>query len=254
MKKTERTHSPDTFYSYLDKIFNQRKQNNPSYSIRAFARDLEVDQSLLSKFLRKKTEFNWKTMEQCLEKLAASDEVFRYFQTVKHNFTSDFLELEESAISVLGGWKYWAVIEFFKIDSAPTYEKVAQRFGIELSEVEDIISTLIELEFIDYKDGHYQILKPNNSWLNNTKTTQARKKFQKSVTELSLRSIDDVPFELRHHCSLTVSIDKNRIPEFKQKLDALLVEFGKFTHKNDEINEVYQLNLGFFPLTVPESE
>lgn len=246
--------SNDTFFSYLERIFLQRQKSNPSYSIRAYARDLGVDQSLLSKFLRKKAEFNWKTVEQCLHRLSAPEEVFEYFKTLRHNFTSDFQLLEESAMNILGGWKYWAVIEFFKINPSPTYEIIAQRFGLDTTEAEDIVLTLIKLEFIEFQDGLYKILKPNNSWLNNTKTTQARRKLQRKFFELSLKSIDNVSVDLRHHCSLTVALDSGRIPEFKEKLNSLLIEFSKYSQKNSEINEVYQLTLGFFPLTVPESE
>jgi hypothetical protein len=42
----------DPFSDFITKKFNEKRQRNPSYSIRAFAKFLEVDQSSLSKAIK----------------------------------------------------------------------------------------------------------------------------------------------------------------------------------------------------------
>jgi DNA-binding MarR family transcriptional regulator len=238
-----------TFQNYLIKEYQRRKKNNSSYSLRAFARDLDIDQSLLSKSLKGTKDFNWKTIEDCLKILSAPPEVMAYFKEKKHNFTSDFSPLEESIILAMSDWKYWAILEFFKIDESPTPEKIAKKFKLPIKEVINILTILENLEFIKQVKGKYKLLKPNNSWVDNKNTSNARKELQKKLALKSYESIDQISVDKRHHCSLTVAIDKEKIPEFKEKINSFVAKFGKFSQKKSEIDEVYQLSVGFFPLT-----
>jgi len=54
---------------------------------------------------------------------------------------------------------------------------------------------------------------------------------------------------LREHGSLTVAINKKRMPEFKEKLRIFRMEIGDFLQEDGEFDEVYQFTCSLFPLT-----
>ena len=55
----------------------------------------------------------------------------------------------------------------------------------------------------------------------------------------------------RPYLALTIAIDKERLPEFKEKLKAIRYELADFFQPegNSNLNEVYQLTMALFPLT-----
>lgn len=239
----------ESFTNYLEQEYHQRKGQNASYSWRAFARHLGVDQSTLSKCLKGDREFSWPTIEQCLQKLSASEEVINRFKEEREILFSDYSELEEDMFAALADWKYWAILEYLKMDKAPSDNKLAERFHLELEEVEKIISKLIKLGFIRKDPQEYKLLKPNNTWVDNVKTSCARKELQKKLSKLSLAAIDEVEVDSRYHGSLTVAIDKDKLPLVKEKISAFQADIGQFLQKKSNLNEVYQLTISFFPLT-----
>jgi uncharacterized protein (TIGR02147 family) len=239
----------ESFTNYLEQEYLQRKGQNASYSWRAFVRHLGVDQSTLSKCLKGDREFSWPTIEQCLQKLSAPNEVINRFKEEREILFSDYTELEEDHFAALADWKYWAILEYLKMDKSPSDCKLAERFHIEVEEVEKILLKLSKLGFIRKDDEEYKLLKPNNTWVDNAKTSCARKELQRKLAKLSQAAIDEVEVDSRYHGSLTVAIDKDKLPLIKEKISAFQAEIGQFLQKKSNLNEVYQLTISFFPLT-----
>lgn len=237
------------FATYLEKEFLERKGRNPSYSLRAFAKLLGIDQSTLSKYFTGSRDMSWSIRHQCLEKLGASESIIAQFAEERRTLLSEYIELEESLLEMVGDWKCWGVLEYFKIDNNATAEFLAQRFHVSLEEMESIITQLIKLGFIQRDQNTFKLLRPNNSWVDGSKTSDARKMLQKKLTMLSLLAIDEVAIDSRYHGSLTVAVDKKRLPEIKKKIMAFQSELGQYIQKRSSMNEVYQLTLSFFPLT-----
>ncbi|WPU67083.1 TIGR02147 family protein [Peredibacter starrii] len=237
------------FAAYLEKEFLERRNRNPSYSLRAFAKLLGVDQSTLSKFFNGARDLSWTIRTQCLERLGASETVIAQFEEERRTLLSEYTELEESLMTVIGDWRFWGVLEYLKIDNKCSVEFLANRFHIPVEDMQGILEQLLKLGFISQDQNVYKLLKPNNSWVDGSKTSEARKMLQKRLSQLSYDAIDKVGIESRYHGSLTVAVDKNRLPEIKDKIMAFQAELGQYIQKKSSLNEVYQLTVSFFPLT-----
>lgn len=237
------------FSNLLQQEYNNRKKRNPSYSLRAFSKLLGVDQSSLSKFFKGERAFSNETIKHVLEKLALDDSTKHYIEEDIKNRESEYLVPEEEVIKMLSHWKYWAILEFLKIDNTGNSQFIAERLGLTKEEVESSLEDLINQNFVQFNEGIYKLLKPNNNWISNKRTSEARKDFQKMLLELSLNALNDVPIDYREHGSLTVAIDKNKLPEIKEKIRTFQKDLGKFVQRRGELNEVYQLTISFFPLT-----
>lgn len=227
---------------------------NPQYSIRAFAKLIGVDQSTLCKFFKRERNFTWPTINRCLERLSAPEEVIQQFREDRFVLASDYTDIEEDQLNLLADWKCWATIEYLKIDPLATSKSIAAYFNISEEDVKDGIARMMRLGFLSEKDGVYKILRPNNSWYNNEKTSIARRELQKDLLTLSMKALNDVDVEQRYHGSLTVAIDKNKLPEIKEKFNTFQSDIGKYLQKSHDLTDVYQLTLSFFPLSFKAEE
>jgi len=210
---------------------------------------LGVDQSSLSKFFKGERAFSRETIKHALEKLALDDSTKLQIEEDIKNRESEYMVPEEEVIKLLSHWKYWAILEFLKIDYTGNSQFIAERLGLTEKEVETSLEELIDQKFIQYNDGLYKLLKPNNNWISNKRTSEARKDFQRMLLQLSLDALKDVPIDFREHGSLTVAIDKRKLPEIKEKIRTFQKDLGKMVQRKGELNEVYQLTISFFPIT-----
>jgi uncharacterized protein (TIGR02147 family) len=256
----------------IDKIKREyltRKQKNKSYSQRAYSKSLGLDQSLLSKILRGQ----WTLSQSLRFKIALKLGLNPLDvgsppkgQFNKHNNQIEQYKKIEEEVQFLSDWYSFAILEYLKIPNT-SFEAayIAKIFGIKTFEVQDTFERLIHFKFIEKSGDHYIIKSPNNIWSDNVETTLARQQLQKRILEKSLAAIEETNFKHRYHCSLTLSVDQSRMHEFKMKIDEIQKELSEYfqpskpyksstTHPNHEsqssqLNEVYQLQIGFFPLT-----
>ena len=236
----------------IQREFIDRSRKNPAYSLRAFAKYLEIDQSFLSKLLKGQRAITLDLARNIGPKLGLKpkqvDDLFLNGAAA----LPGFLSLSEDEFELLSGWHHFAIIELSKtneFESDPN--QIAKRLGIHVEEVREAIERLERLGFIKVEEDEFKVLSPNTSWTNTQKTSDARKRFQRTLIEKSLDAIDHVPFDLRENGSVTIAINKDRLPEFKEKLKEMRKELSNYFQTNGEKNldEVYQLTVSFFPIT-----
>lgn len=241
----------------IQREFIERCRKNPAYSLRAFAKYLDINQSFLSKLLKGQRAITKDLAASVGPKLGLKpDQVKALFKSGTASLPG-FLSLTDDEFELLSEWHHFAIIELSKTEGFEAdVHKIASRIGIHVEEVRDAVERLQRLNFIQVKDGKFRVLSPNTTWTNTQKTSEARKKIQKALLEKSLDAIDHVPFEQRENGSVTVAINTKRLPEFKEKLKEIRKELADFFQATDEANldQVYQLTLSFFPLTKIEDK
>ena len=238
--------SDKAFLKVLQKHFEEKKKANFRYSIRAFARHLDLDQSLLSKVLRGEKVLSGEGQSRCLKALKIPSHVVKT-PAVKKKFHP----LDEDMFEVLSDWHHFAIMEFITLKNVEvTPQSIAKRFGITTDQGKEYLQRLINLKFVEKNsDGRFALINPNNTCYHPTRTSQAKKMLQKSLLEESIRSIETVPFELRDHSAVTIAINKSQMPEFKEILQDVRRKLSVLLQKNEDFDEVYQLNISLFPLT-----
>lgn len=236
------------FEEILREEFKNRKQKNPSYSMRAFANFLEVDQSTLSKFFKRDRDLSWKIIEKCAKKLNLSAENLQAIKKGKQ-FNIKYVDLEDSMLTMLSSWSYWAILEYFKVNPSADAKEISTRLGLKLTAVKKAIILLKNLGFIEEGDGVVRLLKPNNAWNLSPKTTKARKKLQEDFLLKSLDALKKVPLEHRLHGSLTVAVDSDQISAIKDYINKFQSGLGNFCQKKGRFNNVYQMQISFYPLS-----
>ncbi len=242
----------EQFRGALQREFIERSKKNPAYSLRAFAKSLGIDQSFLSKVLKGQRPITAKLVAQIGPKLGMKPQQVKQLFTAGTAAMPSFLSLSDDEFDHLSEWHHFAILELSKTEGFdPSPKKIAQRLGVHVEEVRAALARLDRLGFIKMNGSKFQVLTPNTTWTNTSSSTEARRQFQKKLLTKGLDAIEDVPFELRENGSLTVAINKKRLPEFKEKLRLMRKELADFFQEDGEpgLDEVYQLTVALFPLT-----
>lgn len=238
-----------------------RKKRNPAYSLRAFAKQLQIPPGRLSELLSRKR----KLAPKLANKIA--DQCFDKFEHRKKFLTAAGLPLQKSKQEnpELTHFKMLPEDEFALIAS-PIHITLltlleTNRENLNISR----ISKLLEISTVETRNILVRlerlglVTKQDNFYLRNSKpiktTTDipsiALKKSHKETLEQTIKAIDEVPVELRDITSICIPSDpshlsevKDLIKDFRRKIYAIL-ESG---HKT----QVYNLNIQLVPLIKKE--
>ena len=237
------------FLKVIENELSERRKRNSRYSIRAFALFLGIDHSYLAKALGKRGSFSDSKKSSCLRKLGFSDEQIRPYLTASKIKRKKY-KITDEELEILSDWRNFAILELFLVnDFDQSHQYISRRLGINLNHVQAYLDRLVKCGFLGRENGKYELLVLESSWNDFKETTEARKKIQIALNELSLKSISEVPSDLRYHSTLTVALNKGRLDEFKIYLNEFKDKLAVLLQEQGPLDEVYQLNLSLFPLT-----
>ena len=251
------------YIGFLQQEFEKRKDKNSRYSLRSFAMALELDSSTLSAVLKGKRPLPQQRIWDVAKKIGLEGKELDDFvksaergQRKLSKISVDklktrLLNLEEDLnIRLVIHWEYFAVfIIIGTIEEAAKADWIADRLGLELEAVEEILEDLMKMKLVHKQDdGRYTkedvflVSKANQ----NTYLTHMLG--QRDNLNLALEKWEDSRRETTTMSSITFIAD----PEQLQGARAIIDEFrGKLSSymKQGTASEVYQLNIQLFPLT-----
>lgn len=247
-------------------LFNElqvRKESNPNYSLRAFAKALNISPSFLSKLLNQQKNISKDRFSEMISKLnLPSEKQAMLMKRVKIEATNStnsdahFNKLFIDQFQFISDWYHYAIMEFISInklnDTLEMENLISKEFGISLLQVKKSLSILKRLNLIQYnlRTKKWILVSTNTTTMNtNFKSDVANKIHEKQILEKAKESIDQVPFELRSQSSMTLAIPKKQINKAKEmiiKFQRQLMSELQCEKNNDS---VYQLSISFFPLT-----
>lgn len=135
----------------LNGIFKKRKQRNPKYSLRSFARDLEISPGRLSRILNEKDEPGPKFIETILNTKtlgpAEREEIKRSVQNSRNPFThirdNDELVIEKDELQIV-----WSCMAIFSLLNAHrkgfSAHVIGERLGLTRDEAKECLEFLVK--------------------------------------------------------------------------------------------------------------
>lgn len=236
----------------------QRKDRNPNYSLRSFARDLGISPGHVSAIINKKKPITIKQAMQIASKLNMTPSEKREFlQSLVANVVIEdggqieHKKLKEDEFALISEWYHLAILNLASLKNIEAKPRqISKRLNISSIQATEAIQRLERLEFITTKGGLLKRLaKPLRT--STEVPSEAIRRYHKQNLELAKEKLDSVPIHLREYSSMTMPVNvrklalaKKMINDFKEKLSAEL-EVG--TH-----DEVYTLSIQLFPLTNQE--
>lgn len=235
----------------LIKEFNQRRNNNPMYSLRAFARDLQINRTTLSEVMSKKRNISKKNAEKLVENLSLSpiesDALMRSLDQNLHVADHNYLQIQDDVFKLMSDWYYFAILNLARIPhNSASPQWIADELGIAPEEIEGAIERLQRLGFLEVIEG--KLVRTVRS-LSTTKDvpSSALKIHHKQTLKLAMDAVDDTPVEEREITSVTFAIDPAKLPKAKEILWKCKRKIAKLL-ESGESKRLYLLSFQLFPL------
>ncbi|MDG0815780.1 TIGR02147 family protein [Bdellovibrio sp. PAP01] len=237
--------------------FNQRRIKNPRFSLRAFAKMLEMDPSSLSKVLKGKRIPSPDTAQRWISRLSLNTEeaqLLLQLTTAPRPKKKNGLKFVQMPAEVFESNYDWYFPILLEASSIKAYNEnpslVAKALGISVEKLASDIEILKILKQLRISSKNSAMLQRNhNTTVHLPLTSQKRRQIQQKYLQLAEAALNEVPFEERDNTTLTVSLSKNDIGEIKAILKKARRRVNHFALAREESADcVYNLTMALYPI------
>lgn len=266
---------PDDARFYLKSEFEARLKRRPHYSLRAFARDIELSPSTVSDFLNGKLGFSRDRIFQLAKKLNltavhrdhwidlieskyARDPETRKLSKIRAQARSmeskNRLALEQ--FQFISEWQHFAILELLEI--SPSYhsvEAVAKALGLGIKVTRESLDRLEKLEMISIKSLPWKVSTEASVFGGNDVTNKALREFHSQALQKALTALESQSIEKREAQTIIFGISDEKLPEMKKELSKMMLNFVmKYADVPQSKNAVYCMSSHLFSLMNKESK
>lgn len=248
--------------------FESRTSLNPSYSMRAYARDIDLSASQLNDILKGRKGLSSKKSLIVANKIGLEKEEILLFKALveKEHGRSDRIKflaqeyieevthknnykgLSQDTFEIISDWYHFAILSAMELDSFDgTIAYLVKKLGIDFKSIEEAIKRMLREKMIDIRNNKFVITGEMYSTTHDVES-KALKNSHKQTLKQALDCIDTVPVELRDISSITMAIDPDKIGEAKELLREFRHKISKLLESGKK-TEVYNINLQLVPVS-----
>ena len=260
---------PDqTFKNVLKEEFEERCKRNPSYSLRAFARDLAISPSRLSEIFSNKKGLSARNALKISKKLGFTKDEIEVFTAlvdsehgrgkaakerarVKLNAIKNqpgYQLIQLDTFKVISDWYHYAILELTYVkDFKSDVEWIAKRLGISATAAELAIKRLKQLDLLEEMDHRLRATDQFSASPSGI-PSDALKKHHEQIVDKAKAAVYGQSIDERDLSALTLAIDSRKIPEAKALIKKFRHDFNRIMSEVPETDRVYCLAIQFFGL------
>lgn len=253
----------------------QRCSKNPRYSLRSFARSLQLDPGALSRILSGKQIPSPTVAKKMLSLLDLKiEEQLKFMESLgdahrarnlermspvfkkkleTRQIQGQARELSPDLFRVISDWYHYAILELTFVQGFQSEPKwIATQLGISETEAMLAVKRLKDLELLTEsksRESRGRLVK-SDEWVttaDKTQTSSALKRRQKQIFEKAAISIDEDPVESRNFTAITLSTDPAKIPVAKARIQEFSRELCRYLESGKRLR-VYEFACLLFPL------
>jgi uncharacterized protein (TIGR02147 family) len=264
--------------SFLREELVERMKKNPSYSMRAFARNLGIAPSMLGAVLTGQRKLSEEKVIQISQTLELDEKETTYLRllcrfeaTKSQNLKADLLKelnrihskthathLDIEHFRMISEWYHLPLLESFRV-YGPQFNEIqaAKAFGISVHEVRDAIERFLKLELIESApQGGYE--KTDNRLMSTSQVpNEALRNFHKQMLAKALVAIDQQTPEEKYLGTETFVLDGEGLKKAKELSNRYLDDLVKLATESVAINttddrsdqEIYHAYLEVFKVS-----
>lgn len=232
----------------LNTEFDKRRKKNPAYSLRAFARDLGISKTSLGDVINGQRKLSQQNIKILADSLGLSEAEMNALKAdlLTSGIPRDVIEGDD--LSLIEDWHYLAILNLARIKGALfSAEWVGERLGIPVNTASTALRELSERNLIEDCEG----ILVRKSKLLTTSTdipSSSIMEHHRQSIDKALSALEEVEVELRDFTAVTYAINLKNLKEAKELILNFHRKLGKVLETEDA-QEVYRLNIQFFPLT-----
>ncbi len=268
----------ENYRDILKHALGERCQRNPRYSLRAFARDLQLNPAHLSEVLNGKKGLSLNIAQAISKILGFSPEEKKVFCALVESqharsragktLAKDLLEklkkdrdevdpqfriLTIDAFQATSNWYHFAILQLMQLDAFQSdkrtdIKRISKALGISPIEVQLAIETLKRLEVIEERNGKLLVLE---NYIASTSgvPSDALKKWHRQVLEKAMNALTLQSVDERDFSSIFFPIPRKALPEITAEIKSFRRRLCRKYSPMIPKEEVYSLSIQFFKLT-----
>lgn len=255
------------YHQLLRENLESRRLKNPSYSLRAFARDLGVPVSNLSLILAGRKGMTDATARQIAKRLGLTSkeqERFRLLVEASHARSKSIREsarkklLKEKPIlsnvsvdmmKIVGEWHYFAILELLRISAFDqTSTSIASSLKIPEEIVNPALDRLERLELIEVKRGRYHVVNEMN-WSSDGIPSEVIRNAHDAILSKASHALFTQDIDQRDFTSMMMTIDPVDLPSAKLFIRNFIKQFSQTFSAKPSAQKVYSLGIQLFDIS-----
>lgn len=230
----------------------RRTLANPKYSLRAFARDLEIHSGTLSSIMNEHRIVGPKVLSHLLVKLPLpAIEKKRLFAELiaQPSGDSSSVILDEEVLSIVKDWEHYAILSYLQIRKAKHAPgDIAKALGLTQAQVLRAIQNLERTNLLK-REG--KSLKVTHKSLITTRgiPSPALREAHAQYIDKAKSALENFAPSERDITGITLPISHKNLNKAKELIQQFRSELSELLAQGDA-DSVYRLNIQLFPLTV----
>ena len=241
----------------LKQEFERRMNLNPAYSMRAYARDLDISVANLSKVLSRKRPISYKMAKLIIHRLSlevaelnSSNE-----QSIKQNFKlqkkSLKLVLDMNDFELISEWHYDIIQELVGLPKFnSSIENIASALSMSQQKVKLALERLEKLGLVKNVKNQWRSCTGTQlitNLINENISSESARRYQGQVLEQSQQALNKYSIKERSHSSVSLKFNSKNIDEAKELIKKFRQNFRELMEKQEDADSVYQIQISFFP-------
>lgn len=256
---TLESHSSQT---WLANLLETKSKKNPLFSMRAFARLVDVSPAVLSRVLSGKRKLTFNLAVRIADALVLGPEereiLYSFYLTHKSDDHSDEMkkekELSIDCFNAMKEWYHYGITQLLYVENFREDHKwMARMLSISELEVKLAVERLIRLEILDRNDEG-RLFRTATHFSTTTDIASAGiRHFQKQILEKALHSLENDDIHERDITSITIAINEDKMKAAKAEIKKFRLRMSEFMGEGEK-TRVYNLGIHLIPLTKSSKE
>lgn len=257
------------YRQFIEREFDSRLRKNPSYSLRAFARDIGMQPSKLSEVLRGLRGLSKVTALKVAKKLhlsADESEVFlnlvdlhqRKNKTLQKQAEEKlksvaamdgYGELSLERFKIISDWYHFSILEMTSLEAFESDARwIAGRLGISTKLAAEAIERLIDFGLLvrqpngELSQTHVNLATPTGI------PSREIREHHSQILMKADEALEKSDVNERDFSAITLAFNTEQMDEVKAELKRMRRQLGQKIQEKSEKNRVYCLSMQFFPL------
>lgn len=231
----------------------EMQAKNPQFSLRAYAKSLDIHAASLSEFFSGKRMFSPKLQKKIIEKLQISPEkkhlLLNLLETdPEATVTADRLQIDNDSYFLVTDPIYYSLLCLIEIEGfRDNSEWIAGRLNRTPEEAVDALQRLERVGYVKRLENGKLIVTDVHLMTSDDIANTALRLRHNENLESAKHALNNLPVKDRYFRFETLAIDTENMATFKQAAQEFINKAVSLSQKSSTKNEVYEFCLNFFP-------
>lgn len=238
----------------LQHELEKRVKRNPAFSLRAFAKYLNISPATLSQVISQKRNLSMKKGAEILNQLgfSPSEQLNLIADIDKKNIETQKFQITEDKFKLISEWFYLAILSLGELPNAKADPRhIAKRLNITVAQANIALQRLERLSIIKIENGFFKQIHPPFKTTDDI-PSNAIKTYHMNVLNLAIEKLETVDVKEREYSAVTMAINSKNIEKAKEITRKYKKELSKIL-ETGKPDRVYHLSIQLFPMDTKES-